>query len=78
MKGEKDGLKDIERATKLDPNSALPHLKPRDLLFTVEEQERLGARRGCIQEGNSAELSNLEFQNTAAEKMLAEVQKRKK
>ena len=78
MKGERDGLRDIERAARMDPNAGLPHLNlgihysqsknKRDWTKAEEEFRR------AIQLNSQ----NLEFQNSSAERMLEEVQKRKR
>ena len=78
MKGEKDGLKDIERATKLDPNSALPHLNLAIYYSQSKNKKDWTRAEDAFKKAIQLNSQNLEFQNTAAEKMLAEVQKRKK
>jgi tetratricopeptide (TPR) repeat protein len=78
MKGEKDGLKDIERATKLDPNSALPHLNLA-IYYSQSKNKRDWSRaEDEFKKAIQLNSQNLEFQNSAAERMLSEVQKRKR
>ncbi|HSO75590.1 MAG TPA: tetratricopeptide repeat protein [Blastocatellia bacterium] len=77
-KGEKDGIKDIERAGQIDPKSAIPHLNlgivlgqsknKRDLVRAEEELKKAIQKNG----------NNLEFPNRSAELLLADVQKRRK
>ena len=77
-KGEKDGAKDIERAIKLDPNSAVAHL---DLAIAHSQSKSKKDWTRAEEEFKKAiqmNSQNQEFQNSSAEKMLAEVQKRKK
>lgn len=78
MKGEKDGFKDIERAVKLDANSALAHLNL--AIYYSQSKNKKDWTRAEDEFKKAIQLNsqNLEFQNTAAEKMLADVQKRKK
>ncbi|PYT09905.1 MAG: hypothetical protein DMF60_01615 [Acidobacteria bacterium] len=78
MKGEKDGTRDIERAIKLDPNSAVAHL---DLAIVHSQSKSKKDWTRAEEEFKKAiqmNSQNQEFQNSSAEKMLAEVQKRKK
>ncbi|MEK6287416.1 MAG: tetratricopeptide repeat protein [Acidobacteriota bacterium] len=78
MKGEKDGVKDIERAMKLDANSALPHL---NLAIVYSQSKSKKDWSKAVDEFKKAiqmNSQNLEFQNSVAEKMLADVQKKKK
>lgn len=78
MKGERDGLKDIERAIKLEPNSALPHLNLA-IHYSQSKNKRDWSRaEDEFKKAIQLNSQNLEFQNSAAERMLAEVQKRKK
>jgi tetratricopeptide (TPR) repeat protein len=78
MKGEKDGVKDIERATKIDPNSALPHLNLA-IVYTQSKSKKDWSRaEDEFKKAIQLNSQNLEFQNSAAERMLADVQKRKK
>ena len=78
MKGEKDGLKDMERATKLDPNSALPHLNLG--IYWAQSKNKKDWTRAEDEFKKAIQLNsqNLDFQNSAAERMLADVQKRKR
>jgi len=78
MKGEKDGLKDIERAVKLDPNSAAPHLNLA-IYYSQSKNKRDWSRaEDEFKKAIQLNSQNLEFQNSAAERMLSEVQKRKR
>ncbi len=77
-KGDKDGLKDIERAMKLDPSSALPHLNLAIVLSQSKNKKDWQKAEEEFKKAISMNAQNLEFQNSAAERMLAEVQKRKK
>lgn len=78
MKGEKDGLKDIERSTKLDPTSALPHLNLGIYWAQSKNKKDWSRAEDEFKKAIQMNSQNLEFQNSAAERMLAEVQKRKK
>jgi Tfp pilus assembly protein PilF len=78
MKGEKDGVKDIERASKLDPNSALPHLSLAIVYSQSKNKKDWSKAEDEFKKAIQMNAQNLEFQNSAAERMLAEVQKRKK
>jgi Flp pilus assembly protein TadD len=78
MKGEKNGLKDIERAVKLDPNSALPHLNLAIYYSQSTNKRDWPKAEEEFKKAIQLNTQNLEFQNSAAERMLAEVQKRKR
>ena len=78
MKGEKDGTKDIERAIKLDANSALPHLNLAIVYSQSKSKKDWSRSEEEFKKAIQLNSQNLEFQNSSAEKMLAEVQKRKK
>ncbi len=77
-KGEKDGVKDIERAIKADPNSALPHLNLAIAYSQSNHKKDWSRAEEEFKKAIQLNSQNLEFQNSAAERMLAEVQKRKK
>jgi tetratricopeptide (TPR) repeat protein len=77
MKGDKDGVKDMERAVQLDPTSGVPNLY---LGMFFAESKKGKERERAAQEFKTAvqkNTGNLEFQNVRAEQLLAEVQKRK-
>lgn len=78
MKGEKDGAKDIDRAMKLSPSSALPHLNQAIVLSQSKNKKDWTRAEEEFKKAISMNPQNLEFQNAAAERMLAELQKRKK
>ncbi|HSB11623.1 MAG TPA: tetratricopeptide repeat protein [Blastocatellia bacterium] len=78
MKGEKDGAKDIERAMKLEPNSALPYLNQAIVLSQSKNKKDWTRAEEGFKRAISMNPQNMEFPNSAAEKMLAELQKRKK
>ncbi len=78
-KGEtKEGLKDIERALQLDPASGVPHLckglalaqskKKKDWELAVQE----------LKKATQKNLNNADFLNSNAEKLAAELEKRKR
>jgi len=78
MKGEKDGAKDIDRAMKVDPASAVPHLNQAIVLSQSKSKKDWTRAEEEFKKAISMNPQNLEFQNSAAERMLGEVQKRKK
>lgn len=78
MKGEKDGSKDIERAMKLDPSSALPHLNLAIVYSQSKNKKDWSRAEDEFKKAISMNPQNIEFQNSSAERLLAEVQKRKK
>lgn len=78
MKGEKDGAKDIDRAMKVDPASAVPHLNQAIVLSQSKSKKDWARAEEEFKKAISMNPQNIEFQNSAVEKMLAEVQKRKK
>jgi hypothetical protein len=78
MKGDRDGVREIERAIKTDPNCAVAHL---DLAIVYSQSKSKKDWSRAEEEFKKAIQMNsqgLEFQNSSAEKMLADVQKRKK
>lgn len=77
-KGEKDGVKDIERAMKADPGSALPHLNLAIVYSQSKNKKDWPRAAEEFKKAISMNPQNIEFQNTSAERLLAEVQKRKK
>jgi tetratricopeptide (TPR) repeat protein len=78
MKGEKDGSKDIERAIKLDPTCAVAHLNLAILYSRSKSKKDWTRAEEEFKKAISMNPQNLEFLNSSAERMLAEVQKRKK
>jgi len=78
MKGEKDGVKDIERAAKLDSNNALAHFNLGITYSQSKNKKDWSKAEDEFKKAIQLNTQNLDFQNTAAEKMLADVQKRKK
>jgi len=77
-KGEKDGVKDIERAGQLDPSSALPHLNLGIVLSQSKSKKDLTRAEEELKKAIQQNGNNLEFPNRIAELLLADVQKRKK
>ena len=77
-KGEKDGVKDIERAAQLDPASALPHLNLAIVYSQSKSKKDWPRAEEEFKKAIQMNPQNLEFQNSAAERMLGDVQKRKK
>jgi tetratricopeptide (TPR) repeat protein len=78
VKGEKDGFKDIERAAKLEPNSALPHLNLAIYWSRSKNKKDWSRAEEEFKKAIQMNSQNLEFQNSTAERLLTEVQKRKK
>ena len=78
MKGEKGGSNDIERAIKLDPASALPHLNLAIVYSQSKSKKDWSRAEDEFKKAISMNTQNIEFQNSTAERLLAEVQKRKK
>jgi tetratricopeptide (TPR) repeat protein len=77
LKGEKEGVKDMESAIKLDATSGVPHLC---LAMFFAQSKKGNERVRAAQEFKTAvekNSGNLEFQNSRAEQLLAELQKRK-
>src|ERR1700730_234279 len=77
-KGDKDGIKEIERAIKADPTSALPHLNLAIGYSQSKSKKDWSRSEEEFKKAIQLNSQNLEFQNSAAERMLAEVQKRRK
>jgi tetratricopeptide (TPR) repeat protein len=77
-KGEKDGVKDLERAMQLDPQSALPHLNLGIIYSQSKSKKDLARAEEEFKKAIAKNTNNLEFSNRAAERLLADLQKRKK
>ena len=77
-KGDRDGIKEIERAIKADPTSALPHLNLAIAYSQLKSKKDWSRSEEEFKKAIQLNSQNLEFQNSAAGRMLAEVQKRKK
>ncbi len=78
LKGEKDGVKDMERAIQMDAASGIAnyHL---GVFFSTSKKS--GELDRAIKELNTAvqkNSGNLEFQNSKAEQLIAEIQKKRK
>lgn len=78
MKGEKGGSNDIERAIKLDPASALPHLNLAIVYSQSKSKKDWSRAEDEFKKAIAMNPENIEFQNSSAERLLSEVQKRKK
>jgi Tfp pilus assembly protein PilF len=77
-KGERDATKDIERAMQLDPSSGLPHL---NMAIVLSQSRRRQDRDRAVQEFKTAiqkNAQNLDFLNSRAEQLLANLQKQKR
>lgn len=77
-KGERDAIKDIERAMQLDSSSGLPHL---NMAILLSQSRRRQDRDRALQEFKTAiqkNAQNLDFLNSRAEQLLANLQKQKR
>jgi tetratricopeptide (TPR) repeat protein len=77
-KGEKDGVKDIERAMQLDPNSGLPHLNLAIVYSQSKSKKDLARAEEEFKKAIAKNTNSFEFSNRTAERLLADLQKRKK
>jgi tetratricopeptide (TPR) repeat protein len=77
-KGEKDGIKDIERAMQLDPASGLPHLNLAIVYSQSKSKKDLARAEEEFKKAIAKNTNNLEFSNRKAEGLLANLQKKKK
>jgi tetratricopeptide (TPR) repeat protein len=77
-KGEKDGIKDIERAMQLDPASGLPHLNLGIAYSLSKSKKDLARAEEEFKKAIAKNTANLEFSNRKAERLLSDLQKRKK
>jgi len=78
MKGEKDGFKDIDRAVKLDANNPYSHLALGTYYSQSKNKKDWPKAEDELKKAIQMNSQNLEFQNATAERLLADVQKRKK
>jgi tetratricopeptide (TPR) repeat protein len=77
-KGEKDGIKDIERAMQLDPKSGLPNLNLAIVYSQSKSKKDLARAEEEFKKAIAKNTNNFEFSNRTAERLLADLQKRKK
>jgi tetratricopeptide (TPR) repeat protein len=78
LKGEKDGVKDMERAIQMDTASGIANF---NLGVFFSTSKKSGELDRAIKELNTAiqkNPGNLEFQNSKAEQLIAEIQKKRK
>jgi tetratricopeptide (TPR) repeat protein len=77
VKGEKDGVKDMERAIQLDATSGVPHLSLG--MFFAQSKKGKERERAELEFKNAIQKNtgNLEFQNSRVEQFLADLQKKK-
>jgi Flp pilus assembly protein TadD len=78
MKGERDGTRDIERAIKLDANSAVPHLNLAIVYSQSKSKKDWSRAEDEFRKAIQLNSQNIDFQNSSAEKMLVDVQKKRK
>jgi tetratricopeptide (TPR) repeat protein len=78
MKGEKDGFKDIDRAVKLDASNPYPHLSLGIYYSQSKSKKDWPKAEDELKKAIQMNSQNLEFQNATAERLLADVQKKKK
>lgn len=77
MKGDKDGIKDIERAIQVDPASALPHLNLGIALAQSKSKKDRARAEESLNKAIQMNSSNAEFSNKVAEQALADLKKKK-
>jgi len=77
MKGDKDGVKDIERAMQIDPASALPHLNLGIVLAQSKSKKDRTRAEESLNKAIKMNSSNVEFSNKMAEQLLADLKKKK-
>lgn len=77
MKGDKDGIKDIERAMQIDPASALPHLNLGIVLSQSKSKKDRARAEESLNKAIKMNSSNPEFPNRIAEQALADLKKKK-
>jgi tetratricopeptide (TPR) repeat protein len=77
MKGDKDGVKDIERAMQVDPASALPHLNLGIILAQSKSKKDRARAEESLNKAIKMNSSNVEFSNRVAEQLLADLKKKK-
>lgn len=77
VKGEKDGVKDMERAVQLDATSGVPNLSLG--MFFAQSKKGKERERAALELKTAIQKNtgNLEFQNSRVEQMIADLQKKK-
>jgi tetratricopeptide (TPR) repeat protein len=74
----KDGLKDLERAKQIDATSGLPHFYIGTIYSRSKKSKEINLAKEELKRAIEKNSANLEFQNGAAEKVLAELNTRKR
>lgn len=77
MRGEKDGIKDIERAIQLDAKSALPHLQLGIVLSQSKGKKDRQRAEDEFKKAIELNASTNEFSTRGAEQLLADLKKKK-
>jgi tetratricopeptide (TPR) repeat protein len=72
------GIKDIQRAIELDPNSGLPHLNLGIIYAQSKKAKEASRAEDELKLAIQKNRQNLEFQNSIAEKLISDLQKKKK
>jgi tetratricopeptide (TPR) repeat protein len=72
------GIKDIQRAVELDPNSGLPHLNLGIIYAQSKKAKEASHAEEELKLAIQKNQQNLEFQNSVAEKLISDLQKKKK
>ncbi len=72
------GIKDVQRAMELDPTSALPYFNL-GVIYSLSKKEKEAARAvEPLKKAIQMNPQNLEFRNSVADRIIADVQKKKK
>jgi tetratricopeptide (TPR) repeat protein len=77
-KGEKDGVKDLERAVQLDPSSAIAHYNLGMTYAQAKDKKQVAKAEGELKMAMQLNPSNSEFANSVAEQRIADLNSKKK
>jgi tetratricopeptide (TPR) repeat protein len=77
-KGEKDGIKDLERSVQLDPSCAIAHFNLGTVYAQSKDKKQLARAEGELKTAMQLNPDNLEFANSLAEQRIAGLSKKKK
>jgi tetratricopeptide (TPR) repeat protein len=77
-KGEKDGIKDLERSIQLDPSCAVAHFNLGLAYSKSKSKKDVAKAEGELKTAIQLNPNNLEFSNNVAEQRMADLKKKKK
>jgi tetratricopeptide (TPR) repeat protein len=77
-KGEKDGIKDLERAVQLDPSCAVAHLNLGTAYSQSKDKKQVARAESELKTAIQLNANNVEFSNSIAEQRISDLKNKKK